>query len=156
MGKGKDKKIRGGNSSNKKDINIIPPQYELNNPVFLFNRVDRDGDYAFKTDRTDGEDLDTKRIIDFLIHYSKRTWADIERDTHDDGRSKHHFQKDKTKFSKEANERIKKMQIDDEVNSGALYSFSLTNKMRVWGLRYENRFYILWYDPKHEVYPIKK
>lgn len=156
MRKGKDKKIRGENSSNKKIINIVPPQDEFNSSVFLFNRVDRDGDYAFKTDRINKKKMDIERIIDFLIHYSKRTWADIDRDTHDDGRSKHHFQKDKTKLSKEANERIKKMEIEDEVDDGALYSFSLTNKIRIWGLRYKNFFYVLWYDPKHEVYPTKK
>ncbi len=40
-----------------------------------------------------------------------------------------------------------------------LYQLDIKNgsgKQRLWGLRIENIFKILWWDPKHEVYPVEK
>jgi hypothetical protein len=40
-----------------------------------------------------------------------------------------------------------------------LYQFDIRNggqKQRLWGLRVENIFKILWWDPRHEVYPVQK
>ena len=41
----------------------------------------------------------------------------------------------------------------------SLYQFDIKNgqqKRRLWGLREENIFKILWWDPNHEVYPVEK
>ena len=34
-------------------------------------------------------------------------------------------------------------------------SFAFNNKLRIIGLRQGDYFYVLWYDPEHEVYPVK-
>jgi hypothetical protein len=45
------------------------------------------------------------------------------------------------------------------VDYETLYQFDIKNgnsKQRLWGLRTENIFKILWWDPKHEIYPVEK
>jgi len=40
-----------------------------------------------------------------------------------------------------------------------VYQLDIKNgqsKQRLWGLRVENIFKILWWDPKHEIYPVEK
>ena len=46
------------------------------------------------------------------------------------------------------------MKQDD--NADALFSFALTNKLRIIGLRVDDDFHVLWYDPQHGVYPSQK
>lgn len=38
----------------------------------------------------------------------------------------------------------------------SIFSFALMNKLRIIGIRQGDYFYVLWYDPKHEVYPVKR
>jgi len=44
------------------------------------------------------------------------------------------------------------------VDYESLYQLDIKNgnsKQRLWGLRIENIFKILWWDPNHEIYPVK-
>lgn len=46
------------------------------------------------------------------------------------------------------------MKLDEY--SDSIFSFALQNKLRIIGLRINEIFHILWYDPNHEVYPVNK
>lgn len=81
------------------------------------------------------------------------TWADIRRQTHDNGKSKHHLLSAE-KLSKEAQNRIISKQIEDYED--AIFSFALQNKLRIVGIRQKEHFHVLWYDPNHEICPSKK
>lgn len=120
-------------------------------PIFHFNKIDRNGPFAFAPCR------DYFKSDDFLskiIDYSKMKWGEIDRQTHDAGKSKHHFLNNADALSKAAKKRLAELDLDEEIDS--LYSFAFDNTLRIVGLRYEKDFFILWYDCNHEVCPSKK
>lgn len=119
--------------------------------VWLFDKIDKNGPFAFSPSRTD---FLHKEILDKLIAYSSMTWREIRLQTHDNGKSKHHFLNDISKFSKDAQERFKQMNLEEY--SDSIFSFALTNKLRVVGLRDREFFHVLWYDPEHNIYPSNK
>ncbi|RKZ48063.1 MAG: hypothetical protein DRR16_22345 [Candidatus Parabeggiatoa sp. nov. 3] len=46
---------------------------------------------------------------------------------------------------------IKVIEFEEE-----LFSLRLSGKERIWGIRERHIFKILWWDPRHEVYPVSK
>ena len=115
--------------------------------IWTFENVDKDGYFAFDVNRDDFQPLE---IFDKMIFYSKMTWADIKKATHDNGKSKHHFL-DMDKLSKQAKKRVAKKGLSE--NSDSIFSFALQNKLRVIGRRENEFFHVLWYDPNHEFCP---
>ena len=57
-------------------------------PLWVFDRIDRQGEFAFNLSRAD---FKHREFLEKLIEYSDMTWSEIRRQTHDDGKSKHHF-----------------------------------------------------------------
>ena len=57
-------------------------------------------------------------------------------------------------MSSEALERVKARELDE--NLDAIFSFALENKLRIVGVRIDENFHVLWYDPEHEVCPSSK
>lgn len=88
-----------------------------------------------------------------MIRYSNMTWAEIKRQTHDQGNSKHHFLRPE-ELSKESQERLTAKGLEEA--NDALFSFALNNTLRIVGIREGERFKVLWYDPNHEVCPSVK
>lgn len=119
-------------------------------PVWSFDNIDRDGKFAFDVERSD---FQHKEVIRKIIDYSSMTWSEIKRQTHDDGKSKHHFIV-RDKLSKEANDRFSNKRLEED--SDSIFSFALQNKLRIVGIRRGKVFHVLWYDPNHEVCPSKK
>ena len=97
--------------------------------------------------------VDHKLDLDKMIRYSNMTWAEIKAQTHDDGKSKHHVL-DFDGISKDAKKRIEKMKLEEY--SDSIFSFALTNLVRLIGIRKDEKFEVLWYDPLHDVYPSPK
>ena len=56
--------------------------------IWVFDKIDRSGNYAFDVNR---EDFDHKEVLGKMVDYSSMTWGEVKRQTHDDGKSKHHF-----------------------------------------------------------------
>lgn len=57
------------------------------------------------------------------------------------------------KLDKGAAKRLTELNLD---SYDVLYSLTVTGKQRVWGIMVEETgtFQLLWYDPRHEVYPV--
>ncbi len=53
-------------------------------------------------------------------------------------------------LGKAAQDRLVEIQLDD---LDSLISLRVGSIERVWGFREENVFLVLWWDPKHQVYP---
>ena len=119
--------------------------------IWLFDRIDRAGKFSFDINRAD---FRPKEFLEKMISYSNMTWSEINKQTHDDGRSKHHFLSDVRKFSKEARKRVEVLELMGDTDR--IFSFALTNKMRIIGLREREFFHVLWYDPEHGIYPSEK
>lgn len=115
------------------------------NVVWMFDKIDRSGNYAFDVSR---DDFDHKEVLGKMIDYSSMTWAEVKRQTHDDGRSKHHFLAPGS-LSKEAADRLTARDLEEF--SDYIFSFALQNKIRIVGIRNGKKFHVLWYDPNHEI-----
>ena len=118
--------------------------------IFLFDRIDRDGKFAFDVSRAD---FDHKGFLQKVIEYSGMTWAEIRKQTHDAGKSKHHYLTEVSRYSSEAQARIVKLRLTQDTDR--IYSFAFGNKLRIIGLREREKFHVVWYDANHEFYPVK-
>ena len=103
--------------------------YEGIKPAWVFDKIDRNGCFAFDINR---DDFDYHEVLEKMISYANMTWGDLRRQTHDDGKSKHHFL-DADKLSKNAKERLVAMHLEEEADQ--IYSIALQNKLRIVGLR---------------------
>ena len=82
-----------------------------------------------------------EEIIPKLISFEQRKWSDIISD------KKHNHWIDCADFSKEAQKRLKERKIYyDE-----LFSLRLTGTLRLFGYIENGIYYIIWYDPDHEI-----
>lgn len=153
MGRFNHKKVITSNLNADSKIVKIPHFIKTSEglPVFHFNKIDRDGPFAFSPCRSC---FVTDVFLDKLIDYSSMTWSEIDRQTHDAGKSKHHFLSNLEGLSKEAKKRLSKLGLEEETD--CLYSFAFDNTLRIIGLRCNDDFYILWYDQNHEVCPSHK
>lgn len=135
----------------KKEVVLSHESSDASCPIFRFDRIDRQGDFAFDTNRSDFKHKD---FLDKMIAYSQMRWAEIKRQTHDQGKSKHHYLKDSRKLSPAARDRLKALNLEEF--SDDLFSFALNNTLRIVGLRLDEHFHVLWYDSEHRIYPSEK
>lgn len=149
---GQSKSVKRNKVRAEKKVDKTRPQSESQCVIWMFDNPDVAGKFAFDIHR---EDFSVETVFEKLLSYSKMTWNEIAKQVHDDGKSKHHYIGDKReKWSDEARERLKAKGLEEEYE--AVYSFALTNRLRVIGIRDGRFFHVLWYDPKHEFYPITK
>lgn len=146
----KKKQVKACTAAPAKEVRMHPANIS-GKPVFRFELLDRNGEYAFDLSRDDFNEHD---FLEKMIHYSQMSWGDIERQTHDKGKSKHHFLRPYERLSRPARTRLVQMQLDDF--SDSIFSFAFNNLTRIIGIRVEDLFYVLWYDASHGVYPVSR
>ena len=113
--------------------------------VWLFDEIDVNGDFAFDINNSN---FRYKEFLSKMINYSNKTWDDIRKETHDkSNKSKHHYIGDC--LSKEAQKRLKTLHKEEA--SDSIYSFAFNNKLRIIGIRENEKFHVLWYDFEHKV-----
>lgn len=64
-----------------------------------------------------------------------------------------HELKDRSKMLKFVEDKLQELGLDKDLN---IYSLRLDSTTRIYGFIESNIFYILWYDQKHELYPVAK
>jgi hypothetical protein len=117
--------------------------------VWIFDSVDNDGHFRFATHRDTEAGLapmDCKDLLTKIIHFSGRTWSEMDRGDH------HYLSYDS--LCGEAKERIRRLRLEDQIE--AVFSIKLNGPTRVIGLRYDEKFIVKWYDPNHEFCPSSK
>lgn len=143
------KETKRSNQKNlKKTINVTESS-NSEYPAWMFDKLDRNGKFAFCYD---SEQFDAKDFLDKVIQYSTMTWGKIIEQKHDENKSKHHYIKNG--LSKDAEERIKEMELDEYTDS--IFSFAFDNTLRIIGIREGRNFHVIWYDKKHEFCPSHK
>lgn len=110
-------------------------------PRWRFALLDLEGPYGWRRlERGAAPDLHGK-----LAQLERRTWNEIfVRDKH----RNHSVELDR--LSPDAAKRLKRKKLDD---FGQLWSLRITGACRVWGILVEDVFYLLWWDPDHDVCP---
>ena len=58
-----------------------------------------------------------------------------------------------TNISRKAKERLEEIRLDD---IDIIWGFRIMGTCRLWCMRHENLLSVLWWDRKHEVYPVDK
>lgn len=91
-----------------------------------------------------------QRFLPKLKEFSRTTWGELTAATHDQNKSKHHHLSAES-LSKEAQNRLRALRLDEEIDS--IYSISCGNFPRIIGLREHQIMYVLWFDAKHAVAP---
>jgi len=125
-----------GHKKARTDQTLLVPNQP---PVWSVVKLDVDGRWGWN--RVDCQFF-LSDILPKMQHFESMTWNEIL------GPQNHEVSV--AKIGKDAKKRLRELQLDD-VQS--LVSFRLVSKQRLWGIRSRNVFQILWWDPKHEVYP---
>lgn len=118
--------------------------------IWRFDMIDRSGKFAFDLNR---DDFLHHEVMEKMIDYSNMTWAEVKSQTHDEGKSKHHLLSIDM-LSNDAFDRFKTRRLEGYEDS--VFSFALQNRLRIVGIRENEHFHVLWYDPGHEICPSKK
>lgn len=119
--------------------------------TFSLARADReyDGEWTWP----DGDEA--ARLLNFLHSISRNTWQEIDNATYN-GAGKYRKRCHKpTSFDgvcDAARERIEALHFDQVF--GEFFRFRVDSLTRLWGFRQGGVFYLLWWDPKHRVYPL--
>ena len=83
-------------------------------------------------------------ILKKLKHYETMAWSEVE------GSNSHFIPVNQ--IDKFAKDRLRNRHLFVE----QLFSLRITGKKRVWGYREKKIFYLLWWDPEHQVCPSYK
>lgn len=119
--------------------------------IWAFDNIDKDGPFAFAFNSVT---FPHKEILGKMISYASMTWTELDRQTHDAGKSKNHFLEFES-LSKEAKERFK-YKFPEFDTADSIFSFALQNKLRIIGVRDGQIFHAIWYDPEHKFCPSHK
>lgn len=123
-----------------------PDSYLSKHPSWRFERTD----IGYRWDISTAVFAE---IIQALTNFERMTWGEINKQTHDNGKSSNHPVRP-YKLSKEAQNRFAELKLDEYADQ--LYSLRLKNKTRIYGILRDGIFSILWYEEEHEIYPSVK
>jgi len=148
------KKTKHAAGKFQKETKTTPKRsYDREKPVWTFDKLDLSDSFSFTANKLK-DDGNFETVFTKMLEYSQMTWAEINMQTHDGAKSKHHYLSDESKFSKEAIESIERLKLSEQ--SDSIYSFALTNTLRIIGIKNNQYFHVVWYDPEHKFYPSKK
>ena len=88
---------------------------------------------------------DLARLIDVFREVDKKRWSAVMGEGMGEIKSI-----PRTSLCAAAQRRLETIKRDDE---SWLHEIRLGNKPRVWGIRDDNVFHVLWWDPEHDVCP---
>lgn len=123
----------------------------------MFGHADRDGAWSWGQERnwcspaTRLAGLCT--VFSTMTEMSKLTWAEIY--SHTTGikeRHKKHHSQSWDSLCLEAQERWVEINRTEE----ELFRFRTGAKSRIWGFRQASKFYVVWWDSEHKIYPTEK
>lgn len=108
-------------------------------PTWHVGTIDTEGPWGWKN-------LDCETVWNHIhckiANFETMTWAEIKQS------GSHNVSV--SSICPEAKERLKYIEMDD---IDELFSLRLTGTQRIWGIRDRYILKILWWDPKHQVYP---
>jgi hypothetical protein len=92
-------------------------------------------------------------IFPSLLQFERLTWAEIyAQRTGGRHRHKKNHDMDLNIIAAEAFDRWFELGLDDHET---LFRFKLGNDPRLWGFKIHNKFFIVWWDKKHKIYPVE-
>lgn len=130
-------------TSAPKQANFIgPASIEGRHLAWRFSNSDLNGPFSWGQ----ATEADRHAVWTRLGEFEKMTVNQL-RDT----RSHHHVLH--RNLSREAKVRLQELQFDDLEE---LFSFRINATARMWCIKHENIYSVLWWDPNHKVYPVSR
>ena len=144
MSRKNKKSSRKANPKTKKIATSIAQKTDKkNNIVWDVSQIDDDGKWGWR--RVDCSFF-FKEIWKKMRNFETATWDQIA--------GKTHHMIPVSSIITSAQKRLAELGHDDEVR---LASFHINGKQRMWAIRRSvNQFYLLWWDPEHEICPSYK
>ncbi|MBU1565366.1 MAG: hypothetical protein KJ630_07040 [Proteobacteria bacterium] len=139
MAKSKTISIKATERNQIKHVKIAEQERERY-PTWRFSTADKFGPFAWPVGKQ--EELE---VVKRLHEFDSMEWMSIKGGVH-------HSIKVKD-LGKEAQKRLLEIEQDDV---SAVFSFHLTGTLRIFAILDRHIAKLLWYDPKHKVYPSKK
>lgn len=134
-----------------------PTEYDSQRPVWSFKRMRRETKWLFPAEELiccdENSCLTSTCVLSKLADFESMTWREIKQQQRGgSGKSSNHFIDDNLdKLHTDARKRLRELQITENV-----FSLSIENKVRIYGILQSRVFEILWYDNEHEIYPVEK
>ena len=94
------------------------------------------------------------RICRKLKEFEKLTWGQLANQPKGRGSGTKHHHVSVKRLTKKAKKRLQRDLEWGDIEE--IYSLRLDGKTRIYGVVIEREFNIIWYDPNHEVLPIRK
>lgn len=124
----------------KPAVHAEPADPKTVNPLWSFREFDDYGEWSSGQQRP----APFRKIAGKLKSFEHMTVSMVRSNSH-----KHRVQG----FCPDAQERLRQLRREDY---GELWSLHLTGKQRLWGVWDRNTFSVIWWDPEHKVYPVKR
>lgn len=149
---GKGKKSIPQKTAHQKNIYSGKHSTDGERVQWRFDKLEKTGKFAFDLTR---EDFDHRKVLEKIIAYSNMTWSEVKAQTHDKkNKTKNHFL-DLSKLSAEGRSSFCSKGFEGKYED-SVFSFAFQNMLRVIGIRENEKFYAVWFDPNHEFCPSKK
>ncbi len=119
-----------------------PPSIDGRYLAWRFSNADLEGPFSW------GQisDADRQTVWNRLREFEKMTVNELK------SAGSHHSVSQQN-MSRNAKDRLRELQMDDLEE---LHSFRIDGKARLWCIKHENIYAVLWWDPEHKVYPVSK
>lgn len=124
----------------KTPIAIAPVDYSNLRVQWSFQKFDNESWHDEQYTRTPFHE-----IADHLKSFESRTWKEIRHQSR-----KHDHPIEPAQIIARAQERL---QVVTRGQYEELWRFRFTGACRIWGVRIQQIFYVLWWDPQHKIYP---
>ncbi len=110
-------------------------------PEFRTEQMDKEGPWGWNQ----FDSLQIQEVFQKILESQKLTWQDLRNNGS-------HFV-DIRDLCSQAQKRLVQLQKED---LDQLFSLRLTGRKRIWGIKEGNIFWLLWWDPEHQVCPSQK
>lgn len=118
---------------------------------------DTSGDWSWIEARQWSDKEYSQTINPHMNAHNNDSWNDVENKTYN---GKGHFRKRRNKYQPldslcvEAQQRWLELELLSQFEE--LFRFRLGSYKRIWGIRIQHHFYLVWYERKHKICPMDK
>lgn len=155
----KDKYIR---SSQVPDLDKIPRSPDPSNyKKYYFqwcsSHSDTDGKWGWGEERLWSNDEYTKDILPHLNSFNNNHWADVETQTYNGSGGIRRLLNKRQALGTICDEAQRRwIGLDLVSQFEELFRFRLGTNRRIWGVRVQHHFFMVWYERHHKICPIKR
>lgn len=152
--KAKNLSIPSDSKNNSKKAVCLPVKDHL--IIWNFRYLFMDGDFGFHSDNMDSRT--SEKLFRFFHDYSEKTWNEVKTETRNTSKhnpSKHHnipFDK----INKSVLNLLESRFNDELYEYDGLFSFHVDSRLRIWGIKAEDVFFVLFCDKNHQIYKVDK